>query len=194
EAHTEAKPIKVLFLGRIQDLKGIEELVDAIGQLKIKEKLNDFKFSIVGHENKTGYTDSLKQKLKSYNVTSEKAAFLGRITGQEKYQLYATHDIYVLPSYTEGCPNSFLEALASGLFCITTRVGALSDLISPKANGLFVKTKDSEDLLSALLYCSSHKDFNKNRLANAEKYSAEFDIKKITRLFENKYIDLIENK
>ena len=194
EAHKEAKPIKVLFLGRIQDLKGIEELVDAIGKIKIKEKLNDFKFSIVGHENKTGYTDSLKQKLKSYNVTSEKATFLGRITGQEKYQLYAIHDIYVLPSYTEGCPNSLLEALASGLFCITTRVGALSDLISPKANGLFVKTKDSEDLLSALLYCSSHKDFNKNRLANAKKYSAEFDIKKITRLFENKYIDLIENK
>jgi glycosyltransferase involved in cell wall biosynthesis len=194
ENYTETKPIKVLFLGRIQDLKGVEELVDVIGQLKKKEKLNDFKFSIVGHENKIGYTDSLKERLKSYNIPSEKAPFLGRITGQEKYQLYASHDIYVLPSYTEGCPNSLLEALASGLFCITTRVGALSDLISPKENGLFVNTKDSEDILSALLYCSNHNDFNKNRIANANKYSAEFDIKQITQLFENKYIDLIENK
>lgn len=194
EEHIDANPIKVLFLGRIQDLKGIEELVDAIGQLKKKEKLNDFKFSIVGHENKTGYTDSLKERLKSYNIPPEKAAFLGRITGQEKYQLYANHDIYVLPSYTEGCPNSLLEALASGLFCITTRVGALSDLISSKENGLFVNTKDSEDLFNALLYCSNHKDFNKNRLVNANKYSGEFDIKQITQLFENKYIDLIENK
>ncbi len=193
-AHTETKPIKVLFLGRIQDLKGVGELVDAIGQLKQKEKLNEFKFSIVGHENKIGYTNELKKKLEAYGVKSEKADFLGRITGQEKYQLYASHDIYVLPSYTEGCPNSLLEALASGLFCITTRVGALSDIISPKANGLFVNTKDSKDLLSALLYCSSNKDFNKSRLANADKYSSEFDIKEITQFFENKYIDLIEDK
>lgn len=192
--YSETKPIKVLFLGRIQNLKGIEELVAAIGQLKESEKLNDFKFSIVGHENKTGYTDSLRKKLKSYNVPSKKAVFLGRITGEEKYQLYASHDIYVLPSYTEGCPNSLLEALASGLFCITTKVGALSDLINPKENGLFVNTKDSEDLFSALLYCLNHKDFNKNKIENSSKYSAEFDIKRITQLFENKYIDLIENK
>ena len=49
--------------------------------------------------------------------------------------------MYILV-YTEG-PNSLLEALASGLFCITTRVGALSDLIIPKVNGLFVNVKDS---------------------------------------------------
>jgi glycosyltransferase involved in cell wall biosynthesis len=192
--HKENKPIKVLFLARIQDLKGVEELVDAIGQLKQKEKLNEFKFSIVGHENKIGYTNELKKKLDFYGVKSEKANFLGRISGQEKYQLYASHDIYVLPSYSEGCPNSLLEALASGLFCITTRVGALSDIIIPKVNGLFVNTKDSNDLTNTLLYCSSNKNFNENRLANADKYSSQFDIKEITRFFENKYVDLIENK
>lgn len=188
----KSDPIKVLFLGRIQDLKGIEELIDAIVILNKEDQLRKFKFTIVGHENKTGYTNTLKQKLQSNNVLPEDVVFLGRVTGEEKFQLYANHHIYVLPSYTEGCPNSLLEALATGLFCITTRVGALSDLIVPKENGLFVNVKEVDDLLDALLYCTNHKDFNKKREANAQLYSEAFDIKKIAKMFEAKYIELIE--
>lgn len=187
-------PIKVLFLGRIQDLKGIEELVEAIITINNQQQLHAFQFSIVGHENKTGYTQKLKDILKTNNIPSNKVAFLGRITGKEKFQLYANHHIYVLPSYTEGCPNSLLEALASGLFCITTNVGALADLIVPNENGWFVKVKDSEDIFSALKFCAGNTDFNSRREANAERYSNTFDIKKITKLFEAKYIDIIEKK
>lgn len=194
EKRRDLNPIKVLFLGRIQNLKGIEELVEVIVLLKKENKLSNFNFSIVGHESKTGYTDSLKEKLKSHNISSQEAVFLGRVTGEAKYRLYADHDIYVLPSYTEGCPNSVLEALASGLFCITTRVGALQDVIIPKENGLFVEVKSYEDLHNALVYCIENKDFNKNRHLNAKQYSEAFDIKKITKIFEEKYIDLIENK
>lgn len=187
-------PVKVLFLGRIQDLKGIEELIDAIMELKKQQQLSAFQFSIVGHESKSGYLDTLKGRLKANGIASDKVAFLGRITGREKYRLYANHHVYVLPSYTEGCPNSLLEALASGLFCITTKVGALSDLIVPKKNGMFVKVKDSNEVLNALLYCANNKNFNKQREANAEYYSHIFDIKKITKLFEAKYMKLIEEK
>ncbi|TXE18860.1 glycosyltransferase family 4 protein [Psychroserpens burtonensis] len=192
KSNSNSKTINVLFLGRIQNLKGIEELIHAITLLHQNEELDRFNFTIVGHENKTGYTDALKEILKHNNVPLKNVSFLGRITGKDKFELYANHDIYALPSYTEGCPNSLLEALASGLFCITTRVGALSDLIIPKENGLFVNVKDSNDLLNALRYCADNESFNKNRVANAERYSEEFDINKTTKLFEAKYIELIE--
>lgn len=188
------KPIKVLFLGRIQNLKGAEELINAIGQLKKIDRLKEFKFSIVGHENKKGYINSLKKRLIDDEVSENEVTFLGRITGKEKFQLYAKHDVYVLPSYTEGCPNSVLEALASGLFCITTKVGALGDLIIPEVNGRFVGVKDSEDLKQSLLYCTTNRNFNANRITNAEEFSRKFDIKSITKFFETKYIDLIERK
>lgn len=190
----KSKTINVLFLGRVQNLKGIEELIHAISLLNQNGLLGKFKFSIVGHENKKGYIDTLKERLKIHNVSSENIYFLGRITGKDKFELYASHDVYVLPSYTEGCPNSLLEALASGLFCITTRVGALSDLIIPEENGLFVNVKDSNDLFKALEYCTNNENFNKNRVVNAERYSNQFDINKITELFEAKYIQLIEKK
>mgnify|MGYP000859666521 CR=1 FL=1 len=192
--NSNSKIIKVLFLGRIQNLKGIEELIDAIILLKENNQLNKFNFSIVGHENKTGYTESLKEKLQYSNVSMDKVSFPGRVIGNDKFKLYANHDIYVLPSYSEGCPNSLLEALASGLFCITTRVGALSDLIISEENGLFVNVKNSNDLFEAFQYCANKRDFNKNRIANSQRYSDEFDINKITQLFEAKYIGLIEKK
>lgn len=188
----DSKIINVLFLGRIQNLKGIEELINAIIFLHQNQELDRFNFTIVGHENKTGYINTLIETLQRNNVPKEKVSFLGRVTGKEKFQLYGNHDVYVLPSYTEGCPNSLLEALASGLFCITTPVGALTDLIISKENGLLVNVKDSKCLFEALQYCHSNKNFNKNRLSNIERYSEEFDINKITKLFEAKYISLIE--
>jgi len=186
--------INVLFLGRIQDLKGIEELVEAIIKINKTNQLGHFRFTIVGHENRTGYVEELKGKLKQNNILDQIVTFPGRVTGKDKFSLYADNDIYVLPSYTEGCPNSLLEALASGLFCITTRVGALSDLIKPKKNGLFVEVKNSEAIVEALKYCSINKNYNKNRMANSTCYCKEFDIGEITNLFETKYLELIEKR
>lgn len=194
EVSKKSTIIKVLFLGRIQDLKGVEELIDAIITLNKTNQLRHFKFTIVGHENKTGYTDGLKEILKSQTVPDEMVKFLGRVTGKDKFELYATNDIYVLPSYTEGCPNSVLEALASGLFCITTKVGALSDLVVPEKNGLFVDVKSSEAIVKALQYCNDNKTYNANRVTNSTYYRRAFDIKEITRLFEAKYIELIEKR
>ena len=189
-AHRVTKPIKVLFLGRIQDLKGVGELVNAIGKLKQKGKLNDFKFSIVGHENKTGYINELKEKLESYGVTTEQADFLGRITGQKKHQLYASHDVYVLPSYTEGCPNSVLEALASGLFCVTTPVGALKDLINAH-NGVIIPVKNVIELYKTFLMILENKALLKNRESISGESIDKFDIRNICEDFNRAYNKLL---
>jgi len=186
--------LKVLFLGRIQDLKGVEELIDAIITLHKANELQNYKFTIVGHENKTGYTDLLKTKLKNHNISDDLVTFPGRVIGKDKFNLYATNHIYVLPSYTEGCPNSVLEALASGLFCITTRVGALSDVVVPNENGLFVDMKNSESIVKALQFCNDNKSYNENRVANSTYYCNAFDIREITHLFETKYLELIEKR
>ena len=54
-------------------------MIDAIILLKKQKQLNKFHFSIVGHENKTGYIKKLKEKLKKSNVLLENISFLGRV-------------------------------------------------------------------------------------------------------------------
>jgi glycosyltransferase involved in cell wall biosynthesis len=183
--------LNVLFLGRIQNLKGVEEIIDAIIQLRENDELKYFHFTFVGHEDKNGYINSLKSKLALYQINDSQVAFPGRITGKEKFRVYASHDIYLLPSYTEGCPNSVLEALASGLFCITTGVGALSDIIENKSNGILIEVKSSKEIVSALLFCKNNKSVLNNRSENTKKYSQKFDIKKIVSDFNNVYLQLI---
>lgn len=59
--------------------------------------------------------------------------------------------IAVLPSRWEGMPNALLEAMASGLACVATRVSGSEDLIRSGHNGLLVEPEDAQQMAQALL-------------------------------------------
>ncbi len=62
----------------------------------------------------------------------------------------ARADIFLLPSFREGFPNSLLEAMAAGLAVITTPVGAIPEVIDEGVGALIVTPGDAEELASAL--------------------------------------------
>lgn len=185
----DIEKVEVLFLARIQDLKGINELIEAIVLLKKAGQLQKFKFTIAGHEAKNGTINKLKEHLKSNDITEESVEFAGRLNGVEKYEAYSKSEVYVLPSYTEGCPNSVLEALSSGLFCITTNVGALKDLIKEDRNGKFIDIKSSQALFGVFQeYLKRKEEF---RMLNfALESQNKFDIRSITKKFNSKYREI----
>ena len=59
--------------------------------------------------------------------------------------------IGILPSRWEGMPNALLEAMASGLACIATRVSGSEDIIQPGVNGLLVESEDYQGMAQALI-------------------------------------------
>jgi glycosyltransferase involved in cell wall biosynthesis len=59
--------------------------------------------------------------------------------------------IGILPSRWEGMPNALLEAMASGLACIATRVSGSEDLIEHGVNGLLVTSENYEEMGAALV-------------------------------------------
>lgn len=181
--------LKILFLARIEGLKGANEIIKAICELNKQGELNNFKFTFVGHENELGYIEKLKKNLLENNVEKSKVDFKGRITGKEKFRQYSEHDVYLFPSYTEGCPTSVLEALASGLFCITTPVGALDEIIKPHKNGLSIRVENVDDIVSALVFCHSNRQILNNRLEISKEAINKFEITNICKKF-----DLIYNK
>lgn len=182
--------IKVLFLGRVQDLKGVNEIIASICELNSENLLHNFEFTIVGHEEPTGYIDSLKSILIENNVSINDINFKGRITGQIKYEIYSNHDMYVLPSYTEGCPNSILEALASGLFCVASDVGAIPELINDR-NGILIKAKDVSGLKNAFIKVLNQKSLIQNRTEISKNAIDKFDISTACNEFENFYRKIV---
>ena len=144
---------RFLFLGRISDLKGIGELVDAARLLV--ERGVDFECILVGHGDRAGALEEYQARVLEYRL-GDRVRFAGRLTGRDKYRAYAESDVYVFPSWTEGCPNSVLEALGSGLFVISTDVGALRDIIREGENGRIVRVREHEHLAELMAWAAEN--------------------------------------
>jgi glycosyltransferase involved in cell wall biosynthesis len=75
--------------------------------------------------------------------------FLGKRSDLD--QLYATANLFVLPSRREGMSNALLEAMMNGLPCVATNISGNQDIIETGVNGLLVPPADVEALATAIL-------------------------------------------
>lgn len=122
----------ILYLGRIDRIKGLDLLAEAFAGLS--KKLTEARLVIVGPED--GYLSSLKKLITNLEI-SNNVLFIGPLYGQEKLQAYVDADVYVLPSSYEIFGITVLEACACGTPVIVTDRCGIADIIDGKA-GLVV--------------------------------------------------------
>lgn len=132
---------RILFLGRISQRKGVDDFIEALRLLKRRNL--EFVVEIVGHEESAGYVSKAQALLNHFGLQDD-VRFLGPCYGDSKVKAFERNDIFVLPSWSEGCPNSVLEALTSGMFVVGTDVGAMRDVIEPGVNGSISEPKLSK--------------------------------------------------
>lgn len=128
--HKEVK--RLLFLGRIHPIKGLDMLLQA--WQVIQSKFLDWELKIVGTDN-YGYLDTLKKM--SIDLRLERVEFAEAVYGDEKWREYCAADLYVLPTYSENFGMSVAEALASSTPVITTK-GAPWSIISKYDAGWWI--------------------------------------------------------
>ena len=114
---------KLLFLGRIHPIKGIENLIGAWSQLE--DKYPKWDLDIVGIGDVTYKTTLLKQ-IKSLNLNRVKIQ--DPVFGEAKNVVYQKADLYVLPSYSENFGMTVAESLANATPVITTSETPWHDL------------------------------------------------------------------
>ncbi len=123
--------IKLLYIGRIRVEKGIFSLIELI-----KDK-NDISLTVVGEEKNV--TNHIKQN----NVVVKK----NEINKENLIKFYDDHNIFVLPSFTEGHPMALLEALARRRPVIV--FDEIQHVIGNK-KGIFVSKRNYESLLGTI--------------------------------------------
>ena len=114
---------KILYLGRIHPIKGIENLIDAWAL--IENQFQDWSLDIVGLA-EPRYLNTLKSRTQHLNL--KKISFKNPVYGKDKLTCYQEADIYVLPSYSENFGMTVAEALANSTPVITTYSTPWSDL------------------------------------------------------------------
>lgn len=136
--------VEILFLAWVDKNKGIFELIEACRLLN-EEKIN-FKLTIAGN----GISfEEVRRKIEDYNLR-ENINLFGWALGIDKIMLLQKSNIFVLPSYYEGYPNSLLEAMASSKACIATNVGSITDIINDGVNGFIINPKNHIELYEKL--------------------------------------------
>ncbi len=125
-----------LFVGHNFKRKGLDILLPALSKLKSK----NFHLSVVGHDKEMSKYQSLVHHLK----LEKHVTFFGRVKAKP---FYLAADALVIPSIYDPFANVTVEALALGLFVITSRMNGGHEVILPHT-GSIVETPD--ELLTAL--------------------------------------------
>ena len=134
---------RVLFMGLMHRDKGFRDLIDAVPLVPEGE------FIFAGEWPSMAEEKLVRALLRERGV-EERATFVGVVTGDAKYDLFLSTDLFVLPSYYEGQPVVILEALAAGLPIVCTNCGAVDSAVRDGWNGFFVPPASPEALATRL--------------------------------------------
>lgn len=119
---SDNKCVSVGFVGGIVDVKNVMLLPAIFNIIKLSEGV-DVRFILIGD----GYLrNSLELDFKKNNIDVE---FWGKLDHQEMHKAYKNIDLLLLPSKNEGLALVLLEAIASGCYCIGSRVGGVPEVL-----------------------------------------------------------------
>ncbi len=165
--------LQLLYTGRIDPLKGLYELIEALPRL-ISMKL-DVVLNIVGWEpdaNKP-VEKSLLQKAEKLGV-SKQVVFHGRKkVGPELNAFYRMADIYLIPSYHEGFPRTIWEAMANSLPVIASRVGAIPEYLNDRENAILIEPRKVEEIIEGILLLLKNGALRRKIIAKGRALSIE---------------------
>lgn len=135
-------PLRLLFISRIDQKKGLDLLLDALGKVNM-----EFTLTIAG-EGLESYINVLKHIAQRKNI-DRKITWFGFASDEQKMQLYKTHDLMILPSHNENFANVVIESLAVGTTVLISDQVGLHHFVEKNQLGWICKT-NSEDIRKKL--------------------------------------------
>lgn len=140
------RTFELLFVGRIAAVKGVFDLVDAVGLLTHRMD-REIHCTFVG-------SGPDAEKLEAYvqaRGLSDRITLFPFLSGTDLERRYQSADAFVLPTrHPEGFPYVVIEAMRAGLPIVSTPEGVLQDLISDGVNGFLIRPDSPEEIADAV--------------------------------------------
>jgi glycogen(starch) synthase len=136
------KGVRILTVSRLIARKGLDTLITALA----RTQRADLSLEIAGD----GPARTALTQLAVTAGVAHRVRFHGFVDHTSLAALYAQADIFVLASVAESCSMALLEAMASGLPVIATRVGGTVEVVKHESNGLLVAPASIDELSAAL--------------------------------------------
>ncbi len=126
----------VLFVGRVEPLKGIDRLLMA---MPILDTGRDLRLVVVGGDDDSQPEKERLQSLARNLNIQDTVTFVGPVRQEDLPLYYSAADVCVIPSYYESFGLVALESLACGTPVVATRVGGMESVVRQGQNGYLVK-------------------------------------------------------
>jgi glycosyltransferase involved in cell wall biosynthesis len=186
--HTDGK-ITFGFAARIEKLKGPLVLIEALG-IVCRQESSIF-VNVAGDGSQR---HNIAARVKALDVASH-YRYHGVYTHPEECRAFMNSlDVFVMPSFTEGTPNSVVEAMACGKPIIASAVGGVPDMVGDDA-GLLVTPGDEHELASAMLLLARDSELRKRMgIAARQRYCELFSPKVVMPLMLDIYSRVVSNR
>lgn len=164
----------VLFVGRLVEVKGINELLEAATQLPT------IRFMVVGD-------GPLASKVQEFSQSYPNITFLGKVDNQNLPLYYSGADVLIVPStHEEGFGRVILEALSCGLPVIGADRGGIKEILTPEI-GLLIKISPANIKNNLKMVLKNRRQLVKmrqNTINYAKKMFSSQNVLEITKFYE----------
>jgi D-inositol-3-phosphate glycosyltransferase len=180
----------ILFVGRIEPLKGLEVLFQAIALLQKRGDLQEIQFcvTVIG-----GDPDEIPESMSAemsrmYAIRDQYGlqdliTFMGKRSQETLPYYYSAAEVVVVPSYYESFGMVALEAMACGRPVVASQVGGLAFLVQDGLTGYTVPVEDPGSLADRLVILlrdqALREQMGQNAVKLAEQYSWDIIVKKL---------------
>lgn len=133
----------LLFVGRLERLKGVEVAIQALALLRDRRH-EDVRLLILGEDSRDG-DESEKERLKAVASSvgvRDRVDFVGSVAHHELQAFYAAADVCVMPSYSESFGLVALEAQACGCPVVASDVSGLRSVVRDEVSGYLIDGHD----------------------------------------------------
>lgn len=180
----------ILYVGRIEPLKGLDVAVDALARLGEPAPL----LLVVGGDEAAQPEIARLRALATARGVAEHVRFVPAVPQQHLPLYYAAADVCIVPSYYESFGMAALEAQACGRPVVASRVGGLTDVVRDGVTGYLVPWHCPEPFTERLDLLLRNNALRERMGQSARDHAARFAWPAIARRLEALYTDVIERR
>jgi len=152
ETFYKNKKLNILYAGRIEPSKGIEDILNAVKILV--NKGIDVTFNLVGWDASKGevHLKYLQNKVEALNLSKNFIFHGKKQVGIELFTMYRQSDIYIIATRgDEGFPRTIWEAMANSSVVISTKAGSIPIILKDKENTILVDKNSPEQISESII-------------------------------------------
>jgi len=180
----------ILFIGRIEPLKGIDQMLRALTYITDKETLRVM--IVGGDEHSQDMVHTLQKMARELHI-EEHVSFIGAAAQERLPLFYSAADICVIPSYYESFGMVALESLACGTPLVATDVGDMRHIIRSNEAGRIASDNSPRQLASKISELLSQTKNQEQHIKTRRAMTAEFSWVHITDMILREYDRVCKN-